>query len=290
MTPTPGRRESGAAAWIDGRLRAAPEVPLGDRGARNGEGLFETLRVEQGIPHHWQRHLERLVISAAELGFPVAPDPTLLRQALAEVLAANDLERAAAVARITMTRGVPGRRPARAGVWVEVEALEKRLWPGARTQSAHLMLSRRAFDAGFLARHKTTSRLVYELCREEGRAVSADETLLVDSAGRMLEGATSNVFAVIEGRLVTPPLTLPILPGIVRASVLALAPALGIVVIEAEVTREQLLLAEEVFVTNSIQEVVPAARLGDRLLPSRAIGSRLAASYRETAAEDRLHP
>ena len=276
-----------AAAWIDGRLRDPALVPLLDRGARNGEGLFETLRVEAGIPLHFGRHLERLVLSAAELGFPVAPDPRLLRAALQEALGAAGLERSPAVARITMTRGVPGRRPTRAGVWLEVEPLENRLWPGARTQSAHLVFSRRPFEAGFLARHKTTSRLVYELCREEGRAAAADETLLVDAHGRVLEGTASNVFAVFGGGILTPPLTLPILPGIARAVTLERARALGIAAREAELTRDRLMEADEVFVTNAVQQVVPAARLGGRTLPSRAIGTRLAASYREAAAAER---
>jgi branched-chain amino acid aminotransferase len=267
-------------------LRESPEVPLLDRGARNGEGLFETFRVERGVPLHWRRHLERLVISAAELGFPVAPDPRLLRGALAEVLAASGLGQASAVARITMTRGVPGRRPTRAGVWVVAEPLENRLWQGARTQSAHLVFSLRPWGGSFLARHKTTSRLLYELCREEARAAGADETLLVDEADRVLEGTASNVFAVIEGRVLTPPLTLPIQPGIARAVTLERAAALGISALEAELTRDELLGADEVFVTNSVQQVVPVARLGARSLPSRSIGSRLAASYRETAARE----
>jgi branched-chain amino acid aminotransferase len=275
-----------SAAWIDGRLRQPAEVSLLDRGARNGEGLFETLRVNRGAPAHWRRHLERLVISAAELGFPVAPDPRMLRAALEEALAAAGLAQAQAVARITMTRGVPGRRPTRAGVWLEVEPLENRLWAGARTQSAHLVFSR-PYEPGFLARHKTTSRLLYELCREEARAAGADETLLVDPAGRVLEGTASSVFAVLAGRLVTPPLSLPILPGIARAVTLERARALGIPAREAELTRDELRQAEEVFVTNAVQEVVPAARLGARPLPSRAIGLRLAASYREAAESER---
>lgn len=276
-----------SAAWIDGRLRQPAEVSLLDRGARNGEGLFETLRVDHGVPAHWRRHLERLVISAAELGFPVAPDPRMLRAALEEALAAAGLAQALAVARITMTRGVPGRRPTRAGVWLEVEPLENRLWPGARTQSAHLVFSRRPCEPGFLARHKTTSRLLYELCREEARAAGADETLLVDPAGRVLEGTSSSVFAVLGGRLVTPPLSLPILPGIARAVTLERARSLDIPAREAELTRDELREAEEVFVTNAVQQVVPAVRLGNRLLPSRAIGLRLAASYREAAESER---
>ena len=230
--------------------------------------------------------MERLMISAAELGFPVPPHPAVLREALTEVLAASALKDTQAAARLTITRGAPGRRPGHPGVWVEAQPLENRLWPGARTQSARVVYSRRVFDAGFLARYKTTSRLAYEICREEARASHADEVLLVDGHGRVLEGASSNVFAVIAGRLLTPPLSLPLLPGIARSVTLERARALGITASEAELTRDQLMSAEELIVTNALQQVVPVARLGARELPSRAIGLRLAASYGSADARE----
>ncbi|HUK64712.1 MAG TPA: aminotransferase class IV, partial [Dongiaceae bacterium] len=66
--------------WVNGRLCRGDEaaVSLFDRGARDGEGLFETLRVYGGRAFQWERHLERLVLSAAELGFPVPPSPATL--------------------------------------------------------------------------------------------------------------------------------------------------------------------------------------------------------------------
>ena len=64
--------------WVDGELRRGREATLSvfDRGARDGEGLFETVRVHRGQPFLWERHLERMVLSAAELGFPVPPPST----------------------------------------------------------------------------------------------------------------------------------------------------------------------------------------------------------------------
>jgi len=103
------------ALWIDGALCRGGDAALSlfDRGARDGEGLFETLRVDAGRPRFWTRHLERLVLSAAVLGFPVPPSPVRLREGLAELLADAGLDDA--VARITVTRGIPGRRPTRTG-------------------------------------------------------------------------------------------------------------------------------------------------------------------------------
>jgi branched-subunit amino acid aminotransferase/4-amino-4-deoxychorismate lyase len=147
------------ALWINGRIARGPEAALSlfDRGARDGEGLFETLRVEDGRPHHWRRHLERLVVSAAELGFPVPPSPSVLAAALDEVLAANGLTDAAV--RITVTRGIPGGRPTRTGCWVEAEPLAARLWRGTRSGQATAVISRRPFALGTLGRHRDDDRL-----------------------------------------------------------------------------------------------------------------------------------
>jgi len=266
--------------WIDGRLARGREatISLHDRGARDGEGLFETVRIEGGRPHHWDRHLERMIVAAAELGFPVPAAPTVLADALRQVLAANDL--ADAVARITVTRGVPGGRPTRAGAWVEAEPLGGRLWRGTRSGRATALVSGAPFSPGSIGRFKTTSRLAYHLAREEARAASVDEALLASADGEVLEGAVSSVFAVVSGELATPPLTSGILPGIVRGRVLALCAQIGVPVRERRLTRSDLAHAEEIFLTNSVQEVVPLASLDGRPVPSQTLGTRLADVYR----------
>src|SRR5436190_19045350 len=96
-----GTRLPDRAVWLNGHIvrGEAAAISVFDRGARDGGGLFETLRVYGGRPFAWQRHIERLVLSAAELGFPVPPSPSRLRGAVAEVLEACAL--ADAVVRIT---------------------------------------------------------------------------------------------------------------------------------------------------------------------------------------------
>ncbi len=269
------------ALWINGRIARGSDavLSLSDRGARDGEGLFETLRVEAGRPQHWRHHLERLVVSAAELGFPVPPSPTELATALEAVLAANGLVDAAA--RITVTRGTPGGRPTRTGCWIEAEPLAARLWRGSRTGQASAVFSRQPFTPGALARHKTTSRLAYQLAREEARAAGADETLLADVVGHALEGSTSNVFVVVGGEVVTPPVAMGILPGIVRAHVLDLCIRLGIPTRERAILRAEFSAADEVFLTNSIQQIVPLVAVDGVAVPSRTLGARLREIYRE---------
>ena len=284
--PAPGPRrpagpDSGRALWINGSIvrGAGVTISLFDRGARDGEGIFETLRVYRGEPLDWNRHMERLVLSAAELGFPVPPSPVRLRDALGELLRAEALEEAAA--RITVTRGVPGGRPTRTGAWIEAEPAAGRLWKGARGGEARAIFSKRPFHPGPLGRYKTTSRLAYSLAREEARAAGADEALLCGESGEVLEGATSNLFIVAGGEVRTPPLARAILPGIVRAWVLSACGRLGIPAREAEISREALAEADEIFLTNSIQEVVPLTVVADHPVPGREVGLALRNAYRE---------
>jgi branched-subunit amino acid aminotransferase/4-amino-4-deoxychorismate lyase len=279
-----GVRMPDRAIWIDGRLcrGAAAAVSLFDRGARDGEGLFETLRVYGGRAFEWQRHLERLVLSAAELGFPVPPSPATLERGLSELLAEERLTDA--VARLTVTRGIPGGRPTRTGCWIEVEPLAARMWPGTTRGGATAIVSKTRFEPGPLGPHKTTSRLAYHLAREEARSAHADEAILVSSAGLVLEGAVSNLFARLGDDLLTPPLALGLLPGITRSIVMALGRAQGFEVREAPFTVAQLENAREVFLTNSVQEVVPLIRVGGRAVPETTLGARLREVYRERVA------
>ncbi len=291
----PGARVPDRTVWLNGALvrGEAAVLSLWDRGARDGGALFETLRVYAGRPFAWQQHMERLVLSAAELGFPVPPAPSKLREAVDQVLAVEKL--ADAVVRITVTRGIPGGRPTRTGAWVEAESLGERLWASTRRRDEHdsvpaggrAILSRTPFTPGRLGRHKTTSRLVYDLAREEARAAGADEALLVSPAGEVLEGAASNLFVVRpDGVLVTPPLESDVLPGVTRACVLALARELGIEACEGVVALETLRLADQVFVTNSVQEVLPLLEVAGRSVPGRDVALRLLAAYRQQVAAD----
>jgi branched-subunit amino acid aminotransferase/4-amino-4-deoxychorismate lyase len=275
----------GRAVWVDGQLARGADATLSvfDRGARDGEGLFETVRVVDGRPFQWRRHLERLVLSAAELGFPVPAGPAELEEALEQVLAAEGLRDA--VARVTVTRGIPGARPTRSTAWVEAEPLAGRLWEGTRRGDATLVRSRVPFHSpGWIGRHKTTSRIAWHLAREDARAAGADEALLVTPDGDALEGAVSNLFAVLGGVLITPPVEIGVLPGITRGWVLRVAASLGVGTTERRIAFAELPGAEEILLTNSIQGIVSVGRLDGALITGRAIAHRLRSRYEEAIA------
>jgi branched-subunit amino acid aminotransferase/4-amino-4-deoxychorismate lyase len=154
-----GVRVPERAVWLNGHLVRGHDaaVSVFDRGVRSGAALFETLRVYDGHPFAWERHMERLVLSAAELGFPVPESPRRLRAGVEEVLAAEGL--ADAVVRITVTRGIPAGRPVRTGTWIDADPLGGRLWPGTRRRETggggHAIVSETPLAPGFLGRHKT---------------------------------------------------------------------------------------------------------------------------------------
>ena len=276
----PGARTPDRAVWINGSIVRGDEAVLSvfDRGARDGGAIFETVRVYAARPFAWERHMERLVLSAAELGFPVPPAPARMREATLELLESQGMTDA--VVRLTVTRGIAGGRPTRTSAWIEAESVSSRMWAGQRESAARAITSSQPFEPGFLGRHKTTSRLAWDLAREQARAAGVDEALLVSPAGLLLEGAASNVFVVRAGELRTPPVAANVLPGVTRAITFALCAELGIPAREATLTPADLLAADEVFLTNSVQEILPVAMLDGRPLPARTLGLRLLEAYR----------
>jgi len=115
-----------------------------------------------------------------------------------------------------------------------------------------------------------------------------DETLLVSPEGQVLEGSVSNLFAVMAGEVLTPPLATGILPGITRAMVLSSCASLGLVARERTLTLADLHAADEVFLTNSVQEIVPLGSLEGRPVAGRAVSARLLADYREAVEREAL--
>ncbi|MBI5170740.1 MAG: aminotransferase class IV [Candidatus Eisenbacteria bacterium] len=283
----PGARQPDTPIWANGRIVRGDEAAtsLFDRGTRDGGGIFETLRVYDGRPFAWQRHMERLVLAAAELGFPVPPRPSAMRDAIGELLDAQSLRDA--VVRITVTRGIAGGRPTRAGAWIDAQPLGARLWRGTRSGDAAAIVSPLVFDLGWMGAYKTTSRMAWDLAREQAIAIGADEALLVSSSGELLEGSASNVFVVKGGEVLTPPLSSRILPGVTRAVVLQLCAELGIPARECVLQAGGLRECESLFLTNSVQEILPVATLDGRALPSRDVPQRLLAAYREHVAAQR---
>jgi branched-chain amino acid aminotransferase len=131
-----------------------------------------------------------------------------------------------------------------------------------------------------LSRMKSLAYLDNVLAAGEAAASQAEEAILLNNAGRVAGAARANLFAVIAGRLVTPPLSDGVLPGIARRVVLELAKASAIPAEEASLSPADLLGAREIFLTNSLFEIRAVGRLDGRDLDPGEIAARLRTDYR----------
>ncbi|MDZ7578341.1 MAG: aminotransferase class IV [Candidatus Nanopelagicales bacterium] len=249
-------------AWVNGRVvdEDEPWIRLTDHGFSVGDGVFETLKTIDGEAFALSAHVDRLVRSATGLGL-VAPDPGVVRSA---VLKTCEVNRASLVPegriRITYTSG-PGplgsdRGPGPATLAVTAQAAKP--WP-ATTSVALAPWPRNERSA--LAGLKTTSyggnAVALAWAKERGHS----EALLENLRGDLCEGTGSNVFVVLSGLTVTPPLSSGCLAGITRQLVINWCG-----VVERSLPRAVLDEADEVFITSSTRDVHPVARVGDRLL------------------------
>jgi branched-chain amino acid aminotransferase len=268
--------------WVDGALvdeREARISPL-DHGVTVGDGVFETVRVYAGVPFAWTRHDERIRRSADALGIDVLPSPTL-RDAVRDVLAANGLARADARVRVTITagEGPPGSAAAFGKPVTFVVATPLVALP----PTVAVVLApwtRNPGDA--LAGLKTTSYAGNVRALAYAAARGAGEALFCDTAGRLCEATGSNLFVVRDDVLSTPGPDTGCLLGVTRALLLELAPAVGLRVEDADLVPDDLLAADEVFLSSTVREVQLVDRIDGRQLVARGDASkRLAAAFAE---------
>jgi len=284
--------------WLNGKL-----VPLGqarisplDRGLLYGDGLFETMRAYHGGIFRLVAHLERLLAGARALRFPFALDAGELARACEDTVRANGLREA--YVRLTVTRGVgglPSELDASPEPTVLVVAREFHGYPAElreRGMRAVIAPVRRNASSP-LARVKSLNYLDSLLARAWAADSGADEALMLDPEGSVVEGSASNLFVVEGGAVGTPPVSAGVLPGITRECVLGLCADLGIEAGERTITPDDLTGADEAFLTNSLMEVMPLTRVGGlRMGEGRpgALTGRLLQAYRDLVADEAGDP
>jgi len=279
---------------VDGELVPADEatVNVRDRGFMYGDAAFETLRVYGGEIFEWAAHADRLDATCETLGFADAvPARADLRERLRETLAANDL--ADAYAKISVTRGVqPGKlTPGEAvdpTIVVLVDSLPRGGPAGSpvwdRPARITTVDAQSIPDQAIPADAKTHNYLDGILARLAIRDTEYDEAIRRSTEGFLTEGATSNLFWVEDGRLLTPTTDLPLLPGVTRRVVTDLARASEIPVETGRYEPARLRQADEAFLTNSTWEIRPVTRVEDQTLTMGPITRNLQDAYDERVA------
>ncbi len=255
-------------ASIDGAhfLPDEAKVSVYDRGFLYGDSVFETVRTYGGEPFALGEHMARLTRSAARVGIAMPiPAADFGMEIRVAVRAARNPE---SYARAMLTRGSGpvGLDPALAVAPLRAVLVEPLVpLPVAFYRDGIAVVTvrtERAADAAQGA--KVGNYLQSLLALKDARARGAHEALILDAAGCVVEGTTSNVFLVRGGEIVTPPEQANILPGITRAHLLDIAAELGHPVRFAALTPADLASAAEVFISSSLREVLPVVRIDDR--------------------------
>jgi branched-chain amino acid aminotransferase len=262
-------------------------VSVYDRGFLYGDAVFEVLRTYGGRPFALDEHLARLRRSAERV-FIVLPldDATLAREVNDALVAARGDASRESYVRIVVTRGSGplSLDPDTATHPLRVILVEP-VVPPPRDAYLHgialaSVSTRRAVDDTAASGAKVTNYLANLLALRDARARGAQEALVVDPRGHVVEGASSNVFVVTAGRVATPPESAGILVGITRAQMLRAARELGVPVDERELLPDDVYGADEVFITSSIRELLPVVRVDGRTIGSGAPGPIARALHR----------
>lgn len=270
--------------WVNGELVDAARAAVGvdDRGFLLGDGLFETMRAYGGRVFALREHLERLRRGAERIGLPL---PDGLADAVRATVTANGL--ADAAVRLTVSRGpgdglAPPEAPAPTVVITARPYRPDPAWyeRGLRAALARGRLDERRATAGL----KQLGYLEAVVAVAEARAAGCDDALFLDTAGHLAEAAASNLFVVVGGEVLTPPLSCGVLPGITRAAVLRLAARRGWTALERALAPKSLGRATEAFLTSSLREIVPLVEVAGRAVGTGQPGPvarALLADYRD---------
>jgi len=255
--------------WINGELLLAstPGIPANDHGFLLGDGVFDTLIIRDEKPIFLDRHLRRLRNGIDRLQIKGAPTDSELSTALSQLIAANNA--ADARLRITVTPG-PGPSPRQRGTQ-PLTVITTSPLPDAPSSVSLCTVAWTRNERSPLAGIKSTSWGENAAILRHATTNSFDNAILCDSTGRLSECTTSNLFLVIDERIVTPSLASGCLPGIIRE-----------VLIEEKLAAEHDLFpsdfarATEAFITSSTTGVVPVQRIDDRTFPTNGLSTAAA--------------
>lgn len=261
-------------AWIDGMLVDIGEakVSIEDRGYLFGDGVYEVIRVYNQRPFYLSAHLERLKRSAAAIKINLPCSLRRIEDTVIELIEKSGLKEAYIY--IQLTRGSARRdhlfpENVDPGMVFYIRAMDamapvKEIKPESCITHA---------DERWMNCHvKTTNLLPNLLARQQAAEAGAIEAILCRPGGLVTEGSRSNLFAVIDGKVRTHPITNLILPGITREIVLDILAAKGISFTEEAFMKQELLEASEAWITSTTMEVKPIDAVDSKKLGFLAPG------------------
>jgi len=237
-------------------------VETSNRGLNYGDGLFETLLVNNGRPRRWQGHMDRLGIGCERLALPMPPQSILLREV--QTVSAGLLN---AVVKIVITRGGQSRSYLSpedenciriVSAYPYPDGIAELARKGVRTRICELRLANQPALGGM----KHLNRLEQVLARAELRGSGVEEGIMLDRKDHVVSAIAANIFLVMENRLLTPRLDLCGVRGVVRSHILA---GFGARCEQRRITLDMLQEADEVFICNTVKGIVPVTAVDEHV-------------------------
>ena len=277
-------------AWADAKVHVLTH------GLHYGTGVFEGIRcydteIGPAVFRH-REHLTRLGRSAELYYMPMPYDVETLRTATLKLIGRCGLK--SCYIRPIMYRGYGqmGLNPLEAPVDVSIAAWEWGAYLGDEGKQngirAKISSWRRISPGSLIPASKASGQYLNSvLAKIESTKAGYEEAILLDDHGNVCEGSSENVFIVWEGRIVTPPPAASILDGISRKSAIQIAKDLGFEVIERNIARTELYMADEVYMTGTAAELVPVREIDDHTIGEGVPGEVTRAV--QSAFDDALH-
>lgn len=250
----------------DARIRAT------DSGFLYGAGLFETMRSRDGTVFRLEDHLDRLAASARALSISYPYEKAYLRAAIARLLQANELTEARL--RLTVTNGPLAQPEEQRKPTLLITATAFRPYPPEYYGNGVLVIlcPFRQNPTDPTCGHKTTCYYPRLLALDLAHRKRAAEALWFTTDNRLAEGCVSNVFLVKNSILCTPPLETPVLPGIARQTIREAAQQQSLDVAERDLFIDDVLDADEIFLTNVVMEVLPVVGVEQHTVGTGKVG------------------
>ena len=278
--------------YIDGEFlpKAEAKVSVFDHGLLYGDGVFEGIRSYNGRVFKLDEHLDRLYDSAKSIMLQIPIPIETMKETVLETLRRNHLSEA--YIRLVVTRGVgdlgldPDKCPKPS---IIIIADKIALYPQKFYEEGLEIVTvsiRRNYSEAINPRIKSLNYLNNILAKIEGKQSGAEEVLMLNAEGYVVECSGDNIFWVKNDVIITPPVHMGILDGVTRNSVIDLARDAGMRVEERVFTRHDLYIADECFLTGTAAEVIPVVKIDRRAIGDGQPGKvteKLIAAFRQFA-------
>ena len=277
-------------AWEDAKIHVLTHGLHYGTAVFEGERAYQTARGPAIFRH--RDHLDRLMKSAELYYMPVPYSLEELRRATHELIAANSMTECYIRPIVFRGYGQMGLYPLDVPVEVTIAVWPWGAYLGERSKlegvRAKVSSWRRLPHDSLIPHAKASGQYLNSvLAKVEASKAGYQEAILLDARGFVSEGSGENIYAVRNGAIITPPQTASILDGISRRSVIQIAHDLGFELIERDLARAELYLAEEVFLTGTAAELVPVREIDDHQIGAGERGPVTAAIQR--VFDDALH-